>query len=207
MGAQVAVERKYERDVDVLLAEEFSVNTAFAEWFRSQTKFETSVAQVADVYVSKSDNLGESDLIVIYETEGGSRFALLIEDKVDAPLQPEQVKRYRMRADRGAQQDLWTDYEVILCAPAHYIQGAPELDEFDRRISFEEVANFLQIDASPRSQYRGRFLTTAATKRKNIWTREQDDATDEFWEGVRTKHGPISVREICPPSRKAFASS
>jgi hypothetical protein len=85
MGAQVAVERKYERDVDVLLAEEFSVNTAFAEWFRSQTKFETSVAQVADVYVSKSDNLGESDLIVIYETEGGSRFALLIEDKVDPP--------------------------------------------------------------------------------------------------------------------------
>jgi hypothetical protein len=37
---------------------------------------------------------------------------------------------------------------------------------------------------SPRAQYRGRFLTTAATKRKNIWTREQDDATDEFWEAA-----------------------
>jgi hypothetical protein len=51
-------------------------------------------------------------------------------------------------------------------------------------ISFEEVAKFLQIDAAPRSQYRGRFLTTAATKRKNIWTREQDDATDELWEAA-----------------------
>jgi hypothetical protein len=68
---------------------------------------------------------------VIYETEGGNRFALLIEDKVDAPLQPEQVKRYRMRADRGILQEFWADYEVVLCAPVHYIQGMPGLGEFD----------------------------------------------------------------------------
>jgi hypothetical protein len=95
-GVQVAIERKYERDVDILLAEEFSVNAAFADWFRSQTKYKTSIARVVDVFVSKRDNLGESDLIVIYEIEGGNRVALLVEDKVRAPLQPGQAKRYRM---------------------------------------------------------------------------------------------------------------
>jgi hypothetical protein len=54
MGVQVAIERKYERDVDVLLAEEFSVNAAFADWFRSRTKFQTTAARVADVHVSKT---------------------------------------------------------------------------------------------------------------------------------------------------------
>jgi hypothetical protein len=96
----MVVERKYERDVDLLLAEEFAVNPTFAERFKAETKFNGRTATVADFWVSKSNNLGESDLIVIYQTEDGQRFALLIEDKVDAPLQPDQAARYRQRADR-----------------------------------------------------------------------------------------------------------
>jgi hypothetical protein len=85
----MAIQRKYERDIDLLLAEEFSVNPNFAEWIRSQTKFRDQAATVADVYVSRTDELGESDLIVLYQMDDGSRFAILVEDKVDAPLQPQ----------------------------------------------------------------------------------------------------------------------
>ena len=31
--------RKFERDIDPFLAEELKVNGAFADWFRSKTKF------------------------------------------------------------------------------------------------------------------------------------------------------------------------
>src|SRR6266404_8437569 len=99
MRKLMGVERRYERDVDLLLAEEFKVNPLFAEKFKALTKFSGRTATVADFWVSKSNNLGESDLIVIYQSEDAERFALLIEDKVDAPLQPDQAARYRLRAD------------------------------------------------------------------------------------------------------------
>lgn len=73
----MAVERKYERDIDILLAEEFSVNPEFAFWMGSKTLLGNEEAIVADVFVSKSDNLGESDLIVLFERVDGRRFALL----------------------------------------------------------------------------------------------------------------------------------
>jgi hypothetical protein len=41
-------------------------------------------ANVLDVYASRSDVTGESDLVVVFDGED-SRFALLIEDKIDAP--------------------------------------------------------------------------------------------------------------------------
>src|ERR1035441_7338347 len=96
----MAVERKYERDIDILLAEEFAVSPAFASWFLGHTKnFAGTEANVWDVYVSKSDATGESDLVVVFDkASGDSRFALLIEDKIDAPLQPEQERRYRLRS-------------------------------------------------------------------------------------------------------------
>ena len=35
----MAIMRKLERDIDILLAEEFSVCPAFADWFLSKSKF------------------------------------------------------------------------------------------------------------------------------------------------------------------------
>jgi hypothetical protein len=63
----MSIERKYERDIDLLLAEEFAVSPQFAEWFVQRTKkFVDTEARVHDVYVSKADNTGESDLVVVF---------------------------------------------------------------------------------------------------------------------------------------------
>jgi hypothetical protein len=191
----LAVERKYERDIDLLLAEEFAVNPAFAKWFRSNTGFRDRTANVADLFVSKSTNLGESDLIVLFEEEAGRRFALLIEDKVDAPIQPDQAGRYRLRAEKDVRLGLYAEYAVILCAPRFYIESRPDLSVFDHRVSFEEIAAFfLQTEPTVREQYRAQFLATAATRRVNTWTREADETTDAFWEAayqLATRDFPI----------------
>lgn len=57
----MTVERKYERDVDLLLAEEFAVNPIFAERFKNLTKFADRAAHVTKFWVSKSNNNGESE--------------------------------------------------------------------------------------------------------------------------------------------------
>jgi hypothetical protein len=61
-----AIGRKYERDIDMLLAEEFATSPRFTNWFLGKTKkFKSLEGIVSEVYISKSDSMGESDLIVI----------------------------------------------------------------------------------------------------------------------------------------------
>lgn len=175
------VERIYERDVDLLLAEELAVNPTFADRLKSMTKFSSDTASVAEFWVSKSNNLGESDLVIIFQRDDGGRFALLIEDKVDANLQPDQANRYRMRAERERSSGAYSDYQIILFAPTCYLGKQTGLGGFDLRISFEQLADFLDAD-DPRSQYRAAFLRMAAgAKKVNSWSREIDPATNAFW--------------------------
>ena len=175
------IERKYERDVDLLLAEEFALNPAFATSFKSLTKFANVPAQVSDFWISKGDNLGESDLIVVYQADDTKRFALLIEDKVDAPLQPDQAARYRLRADRDIALGVYGDYELLLCAPCHYIESHSDLAGFDHLVPLEKIADMIRNHNGLRAEYRAHFLETAATKRINTWSRNDDTDTNEFW--------------------------
>ena len=184
----------YERDVDLLLAEELAVNPAFGGHFKSLTKFAGETANVSDVWVSKSNSLGESDLLVVYRREDESRFALLIEDKVDAGLQPDQAERYRMRAERDRSDGIYDDFEVVLCAPGFYLANHGGLDGFDNRISFEQLSDFLGA-GDQRAKYRAALLRTAAdTKKINAWVREDDPATNAFWDAaydLASKEYPI----------------
>src|SRR5947209_916284 len=114
--------RKYERDIDLLLAEEFTVSPTFARWFVDRTKFSGAPWQALDVHVSRSDSTGESDLEVRLRQASGDSFALLIEDKIDAPFQHDQLLRYYRRAEAAVQRRDYVDCEIILCAPQSYYE-------------------------------------------------------------------------------------
>jgi hypothetical protein len=157
------VVRVSERDVDLILAEEFSVSQPFAHWFLGQLGLaDVSDVRVLDATVSKvHHNLGESDLEVVFErTKSKKRFAILIEDKIGAPLQPEQVKRYSLRAEEACKAERYEHCHVVLCAPESY-RGKHLFDKF---ISYEEIANYLRTRSGgdPRDLYRAQFLTQDA---------------------------------------------
>jgi hypothetical protein len=177
----MAVERKYERDIDILLAEEFAVSAEFASWFQQKTKFAGLSARLVDVFVSKADSSGESDLVILFEAES-QRFALLIEDKIDAPLQPEQEARYRRRAQAAVRRGEYSDYQVILCSPRAYFEAQPKVASFDAFVSYEEISGFIrEFDRSRRGEYRASFIATAASRSINTWARIDDEATNSFW--------------------------
>jgi hypothetical protein len=179
----MAVERKYERDIDLLLAEEFSVSPAFANWFLARTAFRGVVASVADVFVSQSDMDGESDLVVLFERPDGERFALFIEDKIDAAFMPDQHARYFSRASTGQSRGDFAEFEVILCAPRAYREASEDARKFQTFVSYEDIGEAITIsDVSARSRYRAQFLATAARRSANNWRHIDDSLTNEFWE-------------------------
>ena len=179
----MAVGRKYERDIDLLLAEEFAVSPTFASWFLNKTRFSNLQANVLDVYVSRSDNTGESDPVVVYEAaDGGSRFALLIEDKIDAPVQPDQAARYRLRARAEISRGDYGEFDLVLCSPQAYPSAHPEAAHFDRFVSYEEICEFLKgHDTSPRAVYRANFVAAASQRSSSSWVKTEDTATEHFW--------------------------
>ena len=74
-----------ERDIDLLLLEEFNANAEFASWFMSVAFPKEKESECIGAWHSVNDpELGESDLIVLYDRG----FAILIEKKIDAPVQP-----------------------------------------------------------------------------------------------------------------------
>lgn len=185
---KLIIPRKYERDVDMLLAEEFSISTDFGAWFLGKTRrFQGVKACVVGVEVSKSDNLGESDLVVTFRRDDtGGRFALLIEDKIDAPVMPNQLERYRLRAERYKRNDVFEDYEIVLCSPDGYVNCHPEMGSCDCQVSYEAIASEYfegQAAGASRSTYRATFLREAAQSAgHSAFKQIEDETTKIFWD-------------------------
>jgi hypothetical protein len=95
-----------ERDIDLLLLEEFHCSEPFQHWFLAQTigSVSDSIRLCSAAHSVVSSN-GESDLVVEFFSSNQERWCFLIENKVDADFQPEQAERYAARRD---------DYVVVL---------------------------------------------------------------------------------------------
>ncbi|CCD96746.1 hypothetical protein BRAO375_740029 [Bradyrhizobium sp. ORS 375] len=94
---------------------------------------------------------------MIYQRDEGNRFALLIQDKIEASLQPVQAERCRTRAGRERSLGIYSDFQIMLCMPGFYLSKQEDLAGFDLRVSLEPLAEFLDADDS-RSKYRATFL-------------------------------------------------
>jgi hypothetical protein len=94
------------------------------------------------------------------ESDKPKQFAVLIEDKINAPLQPEQIERYRSRAKDACKDGQYEGCHVVLCAPKDYGKIHPESQKFDAFVSYEEIADYLMTrsDGNLRDRYRADFL-------------------------------------------------
>ena len=119
----MSVDRKYERDVDLLLAK-FSAIRTFADKFKSLTKFAGKTRLIRTYQKAIFRRVRSHRRVSVRRWRS---FRFLIEDKVDAPLQPDQATRYRKRAEQDRSLGIYNDFEVVLCAPSYYITDRSDL--------------------------------------------------------------------------------
>lgn len=90
-----------ERDIDLLLCEEWSVNADYRRRFLRRVSGGLEEMEFERLAHSVTDPIhGESDIVMLRQ-HGDHRHALLIENKIDAIAQPEQAARYAKRAAEG----------------------------------------------------------------------------------------------------------
>ena len=83
-----------ERDIDLVLVEQLHVSSAFADWLTRRLNLTSAAVETARHSVYREH--GETDVLVIVR-RGEERVAVMIEDKIGAPMQPGQCERYHLR--------------------------------------------------------------------------------------------------------------
>lgn len=166
----------FERDCDLVLVRSFYANNNASKLFLNDTD------TILEIQHSAMELHGESDLQIIVKRDG-VRHAILIEDKVDAPAQPDQYKRYCERGDRGVQEGRWTSYSVFIAAPQKYLESDREAKKYPNKVSYEEIRDKLTDDPVSLA-----IIETALKKSEGLLPTVVDDAVTAFWEGYYDYH-------------------
>ena len=129
-----------ERDIDLLILEELTVSDEFRDWFSARLFSCTVYSAAAGAWhsVVAADNR-ESDLLFIFLSQSGERVAILIENKIDAPPQPQQAQGYKSRGEQGEADGFWDSFKTCLIAPERYLTSSRQTELYDHEISYEEI--------------------------------------------------------------------
>ena len=172
-----------ERDIDLLVMEELSVSTEFREWFSSRVFGEPMYqAEIGTWHSVSGAQLGESDLVFIFEAIDGSRAAVLIENKIDASPQPQQGERYRLRGDKGLKEGHWDEFKTCVIAPSKYLASSKHSESYDVEVSYEEILAYFQ-SRSPRGrrfEYKARILLEGIEQNRRGYQPEYNEEMTKF---------------------------
>lgn len=131
-----------ERDMDLLFMEAFVTDPEFPKLFLEKTEHAGKPFEIIHAERSKTDNkLGESDLTIICSIEG-KRFALLIEDKIDAVARDNQYERYIKRGEKAVHNGEYNSFAVFIVCPKRYLKSNNEAIKYDYCVFYEDCQEY-----------------------------------------------------------------
>ena len=167
-----------ERDIDHLLLEEMIANEGFRQWICGKIGVSGPVT-IQSAARSVLDATGESDLEFTFGTLTG-KVQVLLENKIDALLQPRQAERYAERAATYLASGEYARVLTVLIAPHRYSSGSLG---FDARVYYEDVFEFLREGArkDARANYKLALLDVALFRAKSGWVSVPDEHSTRLW--------------------------
>ncbi len=167
-----------EKDIDLLIIEELISSEEFRNLFLYRTNRHNY--SIHSIEHSKFDPIhGESDITVLF-TIGTDKYALLIENKVDALAMPSQCERYFNRGDFSIKMGEYNSYDVFIVAPKSYLATNEEAKKYPYQLTYEEIIDYYTKYNSARFQYKIEILSMAIQKKINGYTPQLDLKTTDF---------------------------
>jgi hypothetical protein len=168
-----------EREIDLLIIEEFANNPTFASVFLEPLNIKIYIIESIDHSVTDIVH-GESDIRVILNSNN-HRIALLIEDKINAIAMPQQSSRYQQRGLKGIQEGFYDEFHVFLVAPQKYYDGNEEAQKYPYFISYEQLLSVFSDNHDGRSLFKAHLIESAIERAKTPYQVIKDDAVTKFW--------------------------
>lgn len=185
MSAEIELKKVYERDIDLLILEEFVADKTFAKLFLNKAGLgeEYKIIKAAHSF---SDADGESDLTLVLKY-AEKRVAILIEDKIDAQTMPQQSERYLKRAQSAQQRGEYDVAYVFLAAPEEYHEE--HLNDtnaaYQYRVTYEEIAEYFRTVGTERAQFKAAVVEFAVREKKAGYQVQEDVRVTAFWKRLR----------------------
>lgn len=130
-----------ERDIQLSMVQLVQTSSSFRTWLLDQSSPEMGQAELLGVSHSVRDYYGETDIEVRFRDEQGRTHFLLIECKISAGFQSDQIKRYVKRGRKYQEKGFCDSFSVVFFAPEAYTD---EADSFDSVVTFEQVDGYLE---------------------------------------------------------------
>jgi hypothetical protein len=108
----------------------------------------------------------------------------MIEDKINAPFQPEQANRYKQRGEQGIQDGQWNRFTTCLCAPKGYLAGATPMEEWSAYISLESISEWARQSNERYDAFVAAICEEAVAK-GDARMREKSPEATAFWQAYR----------------------
>lgn len=181
------IDTTLERDIDLLILEEFVCESSFAKIFLSAVGIESDYT-IAEAIHSKTDaQFGESDIVFILNING-KRHAIHIEDKIDAIAQENQSGRYHDRAQKEIAAGEYDEYSVLIVAPEKYLEANKEAHKYGNKVTYEQLRDYFSARTDARSNYKLALIERAITDQKNGYQYEADPRMVDFCEKMNAYH-------------------
>jgi len=205
-----------ERDIDLLLVEEFAASPRFAATILKAIGLGNLGFLRASVLhsVRRVYSRREIDISVRIETKTGD-ILLLVENKLDASEQPRQAESYQAEACEQAVR--YQQVRTILVCPKEYrTEHAHFARGFDHVISYETLAGYFETladsgtgELAARLSHRGRIMRQAIEKQRRGYTQVIHPAKRQFTERYVALAKKIAPELIPGPSmlRESAADS
>ncbi|SCY69696.1 hypothetical protein SAMN02910292_02551 [Lachnospiraceae bacterium XBB2008] len=169
-----------ERDMDMLFLNAFGSDKGFLHLFIDKTDLQGTDYDVKEVYLSKADKDGESDITVIIG-DGNRKYGILIEDKIDAQAMPDQQKRYTIRGNKAVKRQEYDEYrDFIVCSQGYYDINA-EAKKYSYFVSYEECADYFRKSDVALANAWVQQIEQAITKSKKHSETEINEGANLFY--------------------------
>lgn len=198
-----------ERDIDLLVVEELVVSTEFQTWIADQiAPRPVEIETFLDAWHSVHDNeLGESDIEFGFTDSRSRDILVLIENKITAGFQDEQLQRYQKRGEKAVNNE-WDEFYTCLFAPASYVEATDKTAIVDTVVPYETVRDWFAARETRRAEYRSQLLDAAITQGRRGYVSKPDEAATSFRHSYwNIAHTEFPVLEMDEPMGVASGNS
>ena len=168
-----------ERDMDLLIMEEFICSPLFARIFLDTVGITCDYTIEQVIHSMRDADLGESDIVFILDI-GDKRHAIHIEDKIDALAMPNQSGRYAKRAEKDIAAGKYDEYSVLIVAPAKYLSANQEAQKYEHQVQYEQLRDYFAAKNDLRSQYKLALIDRAIYDQKAGYQYEANPGVVSF---------------------------
>jgi hypothetical protein len=182
---QVLVSGVSERDIDLMLLGECVANPSFVQWVVASIGFNEALgSSLIKAERSATQSNGESDLeLLLLHPTSGTKYMLMLENKITAGYQPQQAERYFERAQGHISREECTTYRTVLIAPQKYLGKGASTKGFNSVITYEAILEWCvaAYQGQTRLRFLSRMLKAAIEKATYGYQPQEDKPVTAFW--------------------------